>query len=141
MRSNLIRLLFQPLDCDIDGCAADCGCAAAESSNAVLNNRSVAVNDCDIRDVNAKFICGNLSETRLLSLTMRRCAREDRDFARRLYSNGRALPTARWHRLSRTERADFNVGRNANAKDSSFVARPFLLLAQLRVVCVLKSLV
>src|SRR5947209_609167 len=141
MRCNLVGLLFQPLDCDIDGCASDRSCAAAESSYAVLNNRSVAVNDCHVTYVNAKFVSGNLREACLLSLTVRRCACQNCHLAGRLYSNGCALPTARWHRLRRTERADFNVSRNAYADNSSFIARTLLLFAQACVVRVMKSLV
>src|SRR5438067_8717795 len=62
------------------------------------------------------------------------CARQDCDFACRLYANGRALPTASRHSLRWAKRADFNVSGNAYAEDAPFIARTPLLFTKLSVV-------
>src|SRR5207237_10589842 len=74
---------------------------------------------------------GNLRERSLLSLSVRRCAREHCDFASRLDPHGGAFPTTRGHRLRWAERANLNVTRQTNANQPAVAALVFLFFAQL----------
>src|SRR6266850_7141337 len=77
----------------------------AESSDAVLHNRSVAVDYGYIIDVHAQFVRRNLRKRRFLTLAVRRSAGEDRDFPGGLDADGCALPSTCGHSLRRAERA------------------------------------
>ena len=62
MRRNLRGLLFQLLNCDEHGRAAHRCRATAERADAVLHDAGVAVNDCDVVEIDAEFIGSDLRE-------------------------------------------------------------------------------
>ena len=115
MRGNLCGFLFQFLNGDQHRSPAHCCGATAERADAVLHNRSVAVNDGNVIEIHTKLIGRDLGKRSLLALAMRRCAGHDRNFAGRLDTHGRAFPTARRHCLRWTKGANFDVAGHADA--------------------------
>src|SRR5439155_2368929 len=82
-------------------------------------------------DRHTEFIRRSLREAGLLSLPVRRRASNDGYFAGHFDAHAAPFPTACGHHLGGTERADFDVGRKADAKELARFARSLSLLEQL----------
>src|SRR5215510_8617411 len=135
MSSKLRRLLLELLNSVENRGSSYCSPATAKCANAVLNHRGVPVHDRDVIKIDAELVCSKLSKRRLLPLSVWRRAGQYRDFTRRLYSDGCALPSACRSRGRRTDRADFDIGRNADSDDSSLLTGLLLIRAHLIVIC------
>src|SRR4030095_892363 len=81
MRRQFQRLVPQLPGCLRDGISRRHHHPAGESADAVRNRRAVAGDHADTIEIDAKIISADLSERRLLSLPLRRRAREDVDLA------------------------------------------------------------
>ena len=95
-----------------------------------MGHRRVTMHDDDVGDWDTEFISGNLGKTGLLPLAMRRGAGYDGDLAAHFDADAAPFPTARCHHFRWPERADFDVGGNANAKHPAGLARRLALLEQ-----------
>ena len=88
------HLCLEFLERKIECRAANSSSAAAECANAVLNDRSIAVEHDDIVDADTKLVGSDLGECSFFTLAVRRYASQYGNFAARLNFDGCAFPPA-----------------------------------------------
>src|SRR5439155_27057416 len=131
-----------------DGLAADSERARAVGARALRAGGGVAVDDLDLRRVDAQAVGDDLGEARLVALAVRRRAGEHRHAAARVHAHDRALPAAaldadaaRADDARRGDAADLHVRREADAEVAALRARLLLLAPEAVEVEVLQQLV
>src|SRR5450432_1541850 len=87
-------LLFQLLQCHIDGGAADCRATTAECANTILHNGSIAVDHGHVIYVNTEFVSRDLGEGSFLALSVWRSSSHDGNFRRWLNTDRGRFPSA-----------------------------------------------
>ena len=100
----------------IDGRATNDRGATAVRVATVMRDGSVAVHDNNVLDGHAELVASNLGKAGFLSLAVGRRAGDDSDFPGHFDAYTAPFPAASRHHLRGTERADFDVGREADAK-------------------------
>src|SRR5262249_12736579 len=113
--------------------SANGGAPAAEGSDSVLHNRGIAMNDCDVVQVDSQLVGRDLGKRGLLSLPVRRDPGKNGDLAGGLDPHGCAFPAAGRSRCRWSYRANLDIGRNADSDKPALLARLLLILAQLLV--------
>src|SRR5262249_11403431 len=128
---QLGRLGHDLVDALDDGSAADHGGTTAVGIASVVGDRGVATHDHDVFDGYTKSIGGDLGEAGFLALPVRRGAGDDGDLARHFDADTAPFPAAGRHHFGRAERADFDVGAQADSEDSAGAPGGVALLEQL----------
>ena len=96
-----------------------------------MRDGCVAAHDNNVLDGHAEFVGSNLGKAGFLSLAVGRRAGDDSDFPGHFDAYTAPFPAASRHHLRGTERADFDVSREADAKKLARLPGRVPLLGQL----------
>src|SRR5207237_7996774 len=105
-------------------------CAAAVCIATEMGRSCVATENDNILDRYTKPIGGDLGETRLLPLPVRRRASNHRHLSGDLYSDAAPFPSPCGHGLGRTKRTNLNVGRKTDPKKPALLPRRLSFLEE-----------
>src|SRR6266849_7069341 len=141
MSSNLLHLLFQPLDSSVESSATNGSSAAPISATSLWRGVCITMHNQDVLHRDTKLIRDKLGKGCLFALPMRRRAGVDHHVATGLDTYTSTLVESNRQRTFRTNPASLDVGRDTNAYELTFSAFLSLLSTQAFVVCYLQGFI